>query len=48
MVSNVPAEVGVLDITSQETTCDAYGFGYLRKKASVTMDQGSLNGRRSD
>jgi hypothetical protein len=44
VVSNEPDSVCARDTTSQETTCAAYGLGYRKKKASDTIDQGSLWG----
>jgi len=41
VVVSVPDGVGEREITSQETTWDAYGFGYRKKKARETIDQGS-------
>jgi hypothetical protein len=42
VVTRLPEGVVALEITSQETTWDAYGLGYLRKYAKDTMDHGSL------
>lgn len=43
MVINDPEGLKLRDITSHEATCDAYGFGYRKKNARETMDQGSLD-----
>src|SRR5882724_4713916 len=41
-VRRVPSAVGVRAITSHDRICDAWGFGYRRKYARATVDQGSL------
>lgn len=45
VVRRVPAGVTSREMTSQERMCDAKGFGYLKRYARETMDQGSLQGR---
>lgn len=42
VVTSVPDGVTVREMTSHDATCEAYGFGYRKKYASETMDQGSL------
>lgn len=40
---SVPVGLNVREITSQEATCEAYGFGYRKKNARDTMDHWSLH-----
>lgn len=46
VVSSDPVDENSREMTSQESTWDAYGFGYRKKNARDTIDQGSLDNRR--